>query len=312
MKAMIAHPAAMLSGPALHTGAPSTVRFTLRADDGLGLQFFFPGFPNGLTAKSLSTLTRSARRATVLTDPVTGATIRTPEHLLAASLFFPRAPLDIHCDTAEIPGLDGSARPWFTALAANIPVEYAAAPSEYDTALTWSYDGSEGRITAEPADAFSVHYTLSRGEMLETVTLATASDAPATILPARTFIFAREWGKLREALADVKSSDVLGGVDAGSGLLLAETREEFARTITDFPENSENQFPLLHPRTFRMDSEAARHKVLDLLGDLALQGLALPRLRITIVNGGHALNHLLLDALQLQSSGYRESTHQGV
>ena len=47
-----------------------------------------------------------------------------------------------------------------------------------------------------------------------------------------------------------------------------------------------------------MQDELARHKVLDLLGDLALNGLALPKLRLTIRNGGHALNHLLLDRLQ--------------
>ena len=46
-----------------------------------------------------------------------------------------------------------------------------------------------------------------------------------------------------------------------------------------------------------MEQEPVRHKILDLLGDLALIGLALPRLRLEIRNGGHALNHLLLEQL---------------
>ena len=55
---------------------------------------------------------------------------------------------------------------------------------------------------------------------------------------------------------------------------------------------------LLHPESERMENEAVRHKILDLLGDLALLGFKLPRLRLCIRNGGHALNHLLLERLQ--------------
>jgi UDP-3-O-acyl-N-acetylglucosamine deacetylase len=47
-----------------------------------------------------------------------------------------------------------------------------------------------------------------------------------------------------------------------------------------------------------VEQEAVKHKILDLLGDLALLGLKLPRLRLLVRNGGHALNHLLLERLQ--------------
>jgi len=291
-----------LSGLALHSGVPSTVRFTLRPDDGLGLRFFFPGFPVGLTASGLATLTRSAQRATVLTDPATGATIRTPEHLIAAALFFSRAPLDIVCDVEEIPGLDGSARPWFTALAATVPVEYAAPPPEYQSSLMWSYDGPEGSVSAEPSDGFSVEYTLARGDFRQTARLATIGDAPATVLPARTFIFHDDWERLKASGTNASSETLLGGADENSGLLLSASRDRFPRERAALPGRGDTDFPLLHPRAWRLEDEAARHKVLDLLGDLALAGLALPRLRLTIVNGGHALNHLLLDALRAHGS----------
>ena len=70
--------AAIISGRALHTGFPSSVRITLRPDDGRGIRFLFRGFERPLRARDLATLRRSARRATVLEDAVTGATIRTP------------------------------------------------------------------------------------------------------------------------------------------------------------------------------------------------------------------------------------------
>lgn len=308
---------AMISGRALHTGTTSIVCVTPRADDGRGLRFLFPGFPAPLTARDLATLPRAARRATVLTHPSSGAVIRTPEHLLAAALFFAAAPLDIHCDHEEIPGLDGSAAPWFGLLAAacaTLPNAGAAdpvpprsgapgdahpprpAPScrEYACDLTWSHEGPEGVLHAEPAPRFSVRYTLERGAVRQTFALARSEAAPTEVLPARTFIFWKDW----EALTRARGDALLEGAEEGSGLLLAESHEEFARVRTRMPRGGAAGFPLLHPHALRMPDEAVRHKVLDLLGDLALNGLALPRLELTVTGGGHALNHLLLDALR--------------
>lgn len=315
----VASPALTLSGRGLHSGRPSTVRVTRRAEDGLGLRFGFPGFPGPLTANDLAALTRTARRATVLTDPRTGAVIRTPEHLLAAALFFATEPLDIACDAEEIPGLDGSAAPWFDLLAAACTghrEDAAAAPSspphrvapgsaspppylscrEYDCDLTWSHAGREGTLHAEPAPRFSVRYTLERDEFGETYTLESSDAAPAEILGARTFIFWSEWKALRETAAG-SGAALLQGAHEGSGLLLASSRAEYDEARARAPQLPARNFPLLHPHAFRMKHEAVRHKVLDLMGDLALNGLALPRLRLTVSGGGHALNHVLLDAL---------------
>ncbi len=117
------------------------------------------------------------------------------------------------------------------------------------------------------------------------------SDIVDHILPARTFILYKEW------LAAQAVADLLAGADGDSGLLLAESREEFEVACRNRPEFEGRSFPLLHPKAFRMEQEPVRHKILDLMGDLALLGLALPRLRLDIRNGGHALNHLLLEQL---------------
>lgn len=280
-----------LSGPALHTGVASTVRLSLRPDDGLGIRFLFPSFARPLDARALAKLRRGARRATVLADPESGAVIRTPEHLLAAALFFAGAPLDVSCDAEEIPGLDGSARPWFTALAAAVPAEYAAAPREY-AARAFRHDGPEGVLVAEPADRFSVEYVVEREGFRQAFRLEAAGEAPAEVLPARTFIFWKEWRALAGA-----ARDLLRGASPDSGLLLAESETEHAEARAADPALAGAAFPLLHPASFRLPDEAARHKVLDLLGDLALNGLALPKLRVRARSGGHALNHLLLDHL---------------
>lgn len=294
---------AVLSGPALHSGAVSTVRAERRAEDGLGLRFYFPGFPAPVDAHALRGLRRSAHRATVL-EHASGATVHTPEHLLAAALFFADEPLDVFCDNEEPPGSDGSAQPWFD-LFAQLAPGAARAPRcrEYDSGLTWNHTGHEGALRSSPAPRFSVTCTVERGSFRETFQLENSADAPAAILPARTFIFWSDWRTLSGR------TDLLAGAGAESGLLLAESPQEFDSAHLALglskgtaPEPEGNTFPLLHPRTFRMEAETARHKILDLLGDLALHGLALPKLHLEIHNGGHALNHLLLDQLQRNHS----------
>jgi UDP-3-O-acyl-N-acetylglucosamine deacetylase len=288
---------ASLTGRALHGGGASTVTCTLRPgpDDGLGLRFFFPGFAAPLDFAALGRLRRSARRATILSGDA-GSAILTPEHLLAAALFFADAPLDVRCDAAEPPGLDGSARPWFELFRQTAGSGFAPGARERDRAITWAHEGPEGRLTAEPAPRFSVEYVLERGDFYSAYALHALEDAPREVLPARTFIFHRDWKGLAGA------RDLLAGADGDSGLLLAESEADFAEARAAARSAGialrGGVFPLLHPESARFADEPARHKVLDLLGDLALGGPALPRLRLRIRNGGHALNHLLLERLQ--------------
>ena len=48
---------------------------------------------------------------------------------------------------------------------------------------------------------------------------------------------------------------------------------------------------------YRMDEEPARHKILDLLGDIAFACPALPKLRIQVLNGGHTIHHKIMEKL---------------
>jgi UDP-3-O-acyl-N-acetylglucosamine deacetylase len=277
----------------VHSGAASLLTVTRRAQDASdnrGLRFFWPGFDGPVDGTTLAGLRRSARRATVLEND-TGGTMRTPEHLLAAALFFAEAPLDVHLDAVEPPGLDGSSLPFYQLLFSAAP-KGAWRAREYDSKLKWEHDGPEGSLRARPHDHFSVEYLWEDGAIRQAFELDHVSEAPERVLPARTFILYRDWKKFS------REPDLLAGAGADSGLLIASTPEEFAEALKNLPESRGTAFPLVHPEAFRLENEPARHKVLDLLGDLALNGLALPRLRLTVRNGGHALNHLLLNQLQ--------------
>ncbi len=61
---------------------------------------------------------------------------------------------------------------------------------------------------------------------------------------------------------------------------------------------------LLNPEGLRYSDECARHKVLDVIGDLALSGLPLLG-AYRSVRGGHKLNHAVLSALMADRSAWR-------
>ena len=305
-----------LTGLGLHDGLNSVLELSTRPERGgsesgsEGVLFHWPA--GTFSAGDLGRLTREARRSTLLRYPASperhpasparpagpeSAIFQTPEHLLAALLFFSGTGLDVRCDCAEVPGLDGSALPFRDALAALDP-ESAARPAwrEYPSSLAWEYHWSYGWIRVRPAARFRVRFELDRGPLAQ----AFAAGDPATvwneILPARTFAFHREW-------IQAGAEGLMAGARADSGLLLAETETEHVGLLRGHPDWTGGAFPLLNQPVWRRENEPVKHKILDLIGDLALLGLALPALDIEIRNGGHRVNHLLID--QILSAGPR-------
>ena len=216
-----------------------------------------------------------------------------PEHLLAALLFFPDLPLDIHCEGEELPILDGSALPIRDAIS-SLAAERAAVPAwdEYPCDLAWEHHWAYGHIRVRPAPSLRVRYDLDRPPLRQTYVLDGPESAWREILPARTFLFHREW--LESA---VPGSGLLAGAQSDSGLLLAESQAEHGDLLAAHPEWLGGPYPLLNQRAWRMENEPVKHKILDLLGDLALLDLRLPGLEIEVRNGGHHVNHLLLEKL---------------
>lgn len=280
---------AKLQGAGLHSGLPSSIHIVQREGTG-GPRFFWLNRSEPLFPGSLADFSRSALRSTIL--QAGNLEIRTAEHLLAASIFFHDCPLDIHCDSQEPPGLDGSSLPFFQAFAELFP-EKSDVPQwrEYSSNLRFEHEGSEGLLRTEPAPFFSVEYELDRPPLRQNFHLDSPRIAVNEILPARTFIFSHEWD-------EAKKQGLLKGCGSDSGLLFARNRQEFDAAKSGNSGLKGKIFPLLHPETERMVQEPVKHKILDLLGDLALLDLSLPRLRIQIRNGGHALNHLFLEQLQ--------------
>lgn len=215
----------------------------------------------------------SASRSTVLTWQ--DQRIFTPEHLCASLLAFPHCNLAMDLDVGEIPLLDGSAWPWFLHLQSLCDVPPSL--SFYACPIYGRIDFGYGFLEYEPCeDGCLIEASMSSFPSLGVVRIHIQGIADLEpIFKARTFIFQEDWEKAQAA-------GLLQGAREGQGLLLSR---------------KDNAFEVLSGGALRHSAEPLLHKILDLVGDLSLLGAQLPRLRIRIHNGGHAVHHQLLERI---------------
>lgn len=223
-----------------------------------------------------------------------------PEHLAPVFLMWPTRSFDVRVGAAEIPLLDGSALPFLCGLRreAGVPEEL----SFYEAPVTAAWDlvptdpktgaaipGGKpyGYIKMSPAETFEVEYTVTRPSGWNSsamVSIYSAEDL-YSIFSARTFIFKSEY----KAACEV---GMLQGVDAHCGLLLPDVD---AANVAAAGALKDADKTVATP--YRVLEEPARHKILDLLGDLSFVVPALPKIRLEILNGGHISHRQILEKL---------------
>jgi UDP-3-O-[3-hydroxymyristoyl] N-acetylglucosamine deacetylase len=260
--------AVALEGVGLHSG--KHVKVTLSpapADSGIVFRAGHGGEPIPATAESVV----DSHYATTLGR--NGTRIQTVEHLMAAAAGLGIDNLEIVVDGCEIPAVDGSAKP-FVALLTAAGRTTQSARRRPITLRHAVRVGSGGRwIQIVPAAEFRISYTLDNDHpAIGTQALSTVPTEDVFIeeyAPARTYGFLKDLGAMRKhGLALGGSLDnaiVVGNRGTLNGL---RYRDEFVR-----------------------------HKVLDLIGDLALLGRPL-RGHVIARNAGHALNFELVVAVQ--------------
>jgi UDP-3-O-[3-hydroxymyristoyl] N-acetylglucosamine deacetylase len=264
----LASPAA-LSGIGLHTGR--VVEMALRpAPENTGIVFRRSGRDAAIPA------TLAAVSGTTHCVSLGGAGgVHTVEHLLSAAWALGIDNLEVELSDAEVPGMDGSALPLIRALrAAGLRPQPAPRRVLLVREPAWvERDG--GWAIALPAPRFATACVVTLdppGPGDQAATYDPRRDSyEETIAPARTWGYERDADALRArglALgASLENTLVVGG----SGFL----------------------------NTPRFANEPARHKLLDLLGDLALLGRAI-RGAIIAVRAGHSLHVALAQALSAQ------------
>jgi UDP-3-O-[3-hydroxymyristoyl] N-acetylglucosamine deacetylase len=193
------------------------------------------------------------------------ASVDTIEHLLAALRGLSVDNVLVELNQAEVPIMDGSAAPWVY-LVQDAGVKELGAPRKIIQVIRQiQIQDGDKRIALYPADRFKISYTISFDHPMLRHQQKTLELDEQTfvdqIAPARTFGFLKEVEMLRQrGLA-------LGG-SLENAIILGETG-------------------VLNP--LRFEDEFVRHKMLDVIGDLALIGYPIVG-HLVVHRGGHALH----------------------
>ncbi len=200
-----------------------------------------------------------------------GLELASPEHLAPVFLMWPNRSFKVNVVGGEVPMMDGSAIRFLFGLrrSAGVPEELAF----YDAPLHATWEFGYGCVRIYPCEAFEVDYILDRPDLdgfksAESVSIYSAEDL-YNVFDARTFIFETD-------LVAARNAGLLKGVDETCGMVLGTSNGTQA---------------------YRVHQEPARHKILDLIGDLCFVRPALPKVRIEIVNGGHAVHRQILEKI---------------
>jgi UDP-3-O-[3-hydroxymyristoyl] N-acetylglucosamine deacetylase len=264
----------------LHSGAPVKLRI-LPAAAGSGIVFRRVDLDNF----EVEAISRNVARVSYATSLMKkGVLISTTEHLLSAFIGCGIDNAIVELDNLELPILDGSARPF-------VELIRKAGTRKHRRARTYlrirrELEVREGAkfIAVYPADTYSVEYTIDFphpliGKESFCVDL-TDGNYVSEIASARTFGFLHEAEAMRE-------QGLIRGASADNAIVLTKDG-------------------VLNP-PLRYTDEFVRHKVLDLIGDLALLGKRVLG-NIVANRAGHAMHTALVSRILRDRTLWEETT----
>ncbi len=262
----------VLSGIGLHSGQDTAMTMhPLPPDTGI----HFMTIPGRSVIPSHVSSVANTNYATTVSGG--GEHIKTVEHLLSALHAFGITNLMVRVN-GEIPVLDGSAAEFCQAIRKAEVVDQPVGRREVVIDRAYQIEDGDRRLRIEPYDGFSVGYQLSYpppvGDQTCAFELDGADHYTDQIASARTFGFMSDLAMMAElglAVGGRLNNCILVGDE---GVLNTE---------------------------LRFENEFARHKVLDIIGDLYLLGYPV-RGKVTAERSGHRMNIALLREL-LSASG---------
>ena len=267
-------------GVGLHSGAPVQLRI-LPAPSGSGIVFRRIDLDNFEIEATGRNIARVSYATSLMKK---GVLISTTEHLLSAFIGTGIDNAIVELDNLELPILDGSARP-FVDMIQRAGIRKQRRLRSY-MRIRREIELREGNkfIAVYPADTYSVSYTIDFPHRLigrETFRVdLTDGNFLREIAPARTFGFLHEADAMRQ-----------------QGLIRGASTEN---AIVLTPEG------LMNP-PLRYADEFVRHKVLDLIGDLALVGKQILG-NIVADRAGHAMHTALVSRLLRDKTLWEETT----
>lgn len=279
-----------VSGKGLHTGLEITATF-LPAPENSGYKIQRADLPGEPIIDAVAENVVETSRGTVVANGE--IRVSTIEHAMAALYCAEIDNCLIQVNAPELPILDGSALYYAEAIEQCGVVEQKAEKDyfiiKHKIEITDEESGSS--IVVLPDDSFSINTMISYDSPILTnqfASLEQLSDFKSQIAASRTFVFVREVEPL------LKNNLIKGG-DLDNAIVIYDrktSQEELDRLadLTGIPHKSVDQLGYINNKPLVFPNEPARHKLLDILGDIALVGRPIKG-RIIATRPGHTINN---------------------
>jgi UDP-3-O-[3-hydroxymyristoyl] N-acetylglucosamine deacetylase / 3-hydroxyacyl-[acyl-carrier-protein] dehydratase len=278
-----------LKGKGLHSGVEVEVTIN-PAPVNHGYQFKRTDLEGTPVIRALAEYVKITERSTTIVDK--GASITTVEHLLAAlyGMGVDNALIDI--DGPEVPIIDGSSKPFVEAIHTAGTVEQDTDRIYFQVREKMEYqDVAKGiEILAYPDDDFVIDVHIDYNSKVlghQYASMKNISDFEAGYSSCRTFVFLHE-------LEYLQNNNLIKGGDLENAIVIIDrpvSQDELDRLAGTLnrPRVKVKPEGILNNVELTFSNEPARHKLLDVIGDLALCGVRLKG-RIIANKPGHNAN----------------------
>ncbi len=288
-----------LQGKGLHTGLPITITFN-PAPDNHGYKIKRVDLEGQPIIDAVAENVGNTQRGTVLIkDNVQVSTI---EHAMAALYALKVDNCLIEVNAPEFPILDGSSIQYVQGIFGVGTVEQTEERDYFVVRNKMEVVDEEtgSKLTLLPDDRFCINSFIefeSKYIPNQSATLENLADFPKEIANARTFVFVREIQKLLEA-------GLIKGGDLDNAIVIYERQisQQDLDSLADLlgvPYKDATELGYLNNKQIMYPNEPARHKLLDIIGDMALIGKPI-RGRIIATRPGHKINNKLARLVRKQ------------
>ena len=278
-----------LSGVGLHTGQDVVITFK-PAKENTGIVFVRTDLEGSPVIEAKCKYVQATNRGTVLKKG--NITISTTEHVLSAIMAMDIDNIIVELTASEPPIMDGSAKFFIESLEKSEVVDQDADRDFFklDKVISFKDEKTGSEIMAIPSDDFEVSVMIDFGTNVlgtQSCTLSDMNDFKSEISEARTFSFLHELEYLlNEGL--IKGGDLNNAIIYVDKEITPQTEEKLKKAFNK-DKISIRPNGILDNLSLRYSNEAARHKLLDVVGDLALVGTRI-KAKIIANKPGHFVN----------------------
>ena len=281
-----------LKGVGLHTGLEIVVTFNPAPEDH-GVKIKRVDLEDQPVIDALADNVVNTQRGTVIGK--NDVTVSTIEHGMAALYALGIDNCLIEVDASEFPILDGSSIEYVRSIQ-KVGIKTQEKDKDFYVVrkkIEVSDPETGSKLTLLPDDSFCINSFIefdSKYIPNQSATMDSVTDFESEIAQARTFVFVREIQKLREA-GLIKGGSLDNAVVIYERELPQNELDEIADEL-NVPRQNAKELGYLNSRKLVFPNEPARHKLLDIIGDMALIGKPIKG-RLIAIRPGHKINNKL-------------------